>query len=45
VALPDKYAERAGELVDAKVVDMPFRESVNPNTREVLKAQGRDAAI
>ena len=45
VALPDKYAERAGQLVDAKVVDMPFRESVNPNTREVLKAQGRDAAI
>ncbi|MDQ3105584.1 MAG: aminomethyl transferase family protein [Actinomycetota bacterium] len=45
VALPDTYAERAGELVDAKVVDMPFRESVNPNTREVLKAQGRDAAI
>ncbi|WP_232666341.1 aminomethyltransferase family protein [Pseudonocardia sp. TRM90224] len=45
VALPDEYAAVAGEAVPAQVVDMPFRESVNPNTRERLKQQGLDAAV
>jgi hypothetical protein len=31
--------------VAAHVVDMPFRESVNPNTREKLRQQGLDAAV
>lgn len=45
VRLPDAYAETPGEPVDAEVVDMPFRESVNPNTRERLKQRGLDAAV
>jgi glycine cleavage system aminomethyltransferase T len=45
VRLPDRYAHRAGEPVEAEVVDMPFRESVNPNTRERLRQQGLDAAV
>jgi aminomethyltransferase len=45
VRLPDTYAETPGEPVDAEVVDMPFRESVNPNTRERLKQRGLDAAV
>jgi aminomethyltransferase len=43
--LPDAYADRAGEPVEAEVVDMPFRQSVNPNTRERLRQQGLDAAV
>ena len=45
VLLPDTYAETPGEPVAAHVVDMPFRESVNPNTREKLRQQGLDAAV
>lgn len=45
VQLPDRYADTPGEPVDAEVVDMPFRESVNPNTRERLRQQGLDAAV
>lgn len=45
VRLPDSYADTPGEAVPAQVVDMPFRESVNPNTRERLRQQGRDAAV
>ena len=43
VALPDIYCgpqDSAG--VAAEVVDVPFRPSVNPNTREVARAKGRD---
>ena len=45
VWLPDEYAETPGKPVDAEVVDMPFQESVNPNTRERLRQQGLDAAV
>lgn len=45
VLLPDDYADVPGEPVAARVVDMPFRESVNPNTREKLRQQGLDAAV
>lgn len=44
VWLPDAYAGTPGEPVDGSVVDMPFRPSVNPNAREIAKAEGRDAA-
>ncbi|KXF82598.1 glycine cleavage T C-terminal barrel domain-containing protein [Enterovibrio coralii] len=39
VALPSEYG---GEVVDAEVVDVPFRPSVNPNSREVAKDRGSD---
>ncbi|MGH3425138.1 MAG: hypothetical protein ACRDO8_10440 [Nocardioidaceae bacterium] len=29
----------------AEVVEMPFRPSVNPNQREILKKRGLDAAV
>ncbi len=45
VQLPDLYADRPGEPVEAQVVDMPFRVSVNPNTRERLRHRGLDAAV
>ncbi|WGW13657.1 glycine cleavage T C-terminal barrel domain-containing protein [Saxibacter everestensis] len=45
VHLPEQYAETAGEPVRAEVVEMPFRPSVNPNQREILKSQGLDAAV
>jgi glycine cleavage system aminomethyltransferase T len=45
VWLPDKYSDSPGEPVEATVVEMPFRPSVNPNTRERLKEVGMDAAI
>jgi glycine cleavage system aminomethyltransferase T len=45
VRLPDRYADTPGKPVEAEVVDMPFRESVNPNTRERLRQQGLDAAV
>ncbi len=44
IHLPDLYAETAGEPVAAEVVEMPFRPSVNPNAREIARAQGRDVA-
>lgn len=45
VHLPDLYTETAGQAVEAEVVEMPFRPSVNPNAREIAKAEGRDAAF
>src|SRR5210317_1985592 len=45
VKLPDEYAESPGVAVNARIVDVPFRESVNPNKREIAKSQGRDSAF
>lgn len=45
VHLPEQYAEEAGRPVRAEVVEMPFRPSVNPNQRELLKTKGLDAAV
>ncbi|WP_293696110.1 glycine cleavage T C-terminal barrel domain-containing protein [uncultured Agrococcus sp.] len=44
VHLPEQYAEVAGEPIRAEIVEVPFRPSVHPNTRERLKEQGLDAA-
>ena len=44
VKLPDEYSITAGVSVDAKIVEVPFRESVNPNKREVQAAKGLDYA-
>ena len=41
--LPDEYAERPGEPARAEIVDVPFRPSVNPNSREVARSRGRDS--
>ena len=43
--LPDEYCETPGQPVDGEIVEMPFRPSVNPNAREIAKAEGRDAAF
>lgn len=45
VHLPEEYAEESGRPVAATVTEMPFRPSVNPNTRERLAARGEDAAV
>jgi len=37
VHLPEKYSESSGKPVDAEIVDIPFKESYNANTREVVK--------
>ena len=37
VHLPDLYSETPGKPVDAVIVDIPFTDSFNPNTREVVK--------
>ena len=37
VHLPSKYSDSPGKPVDAVVVDIPFTESFNANTREVVK--------
>ena len=37
VHLPEKYSETPGKPVDAVVVDIPFKESFNANTREISK--------
>ena len=37
IHLPEKYCETPGKPVDAVVVDIPFKESFNANTREVVK--------
>ena len=37
VHLPDVYSETPGIPVDAVIVDIPFTDSFNPNTREVVK--------
>ncbi|MEO1091935.1 MAG: glycine cleavage T C-terminal barrel domain-containing protein [Pseudomonadota bacterium] len=44
VWLPDEYATETGKPVAARVVEVPFRPSVNPNARELAKEQGRDFA-
>ena len=44
VNLPDEYSVTPGEPVEGEVVDVPFRESVNPNKREVEAAKGKDFA-
>lgn len=44
VHLPDVYADTPGVPVRATVVEIPFRPSVNPNSRERLRGAGRDAA-
>jgi len=45
VHLPDVYADTPGVPVRAEVVEVPFRPSVNPNQREILKSKGLEAAI
>lgn len=45
VHVPDEYADQPGVPVHAEVVEMPFRPSVNPNSRERLKERGLDAAV
>jgi aminomethyltransferase len=45
VSLPDRFAETPGVPVDATVVEVPFRSSLNPNQRELLKRRGLDAAV
>jgi len=42
--LPEAYAMTPGEPVEAEVVEMPFRESVNKSSREQARAHGRDYA-
>ena len=37
IHLPEKYSETPGEPVEAEIVDIPFKESYNANTREVSK--------
>ena len=44
VRLPDEYSESPGVAVEGEIVDLPFRESVNPNIREVVKSRGLDYA-
>ena len=44
VKLPDEYSVTPGEPVEGEVVDVPFRESVNSNKREVEAAKGKDFA-
>jgi aminomethyltransferase len=44
VWLPDIYASTPGLPVHARVVEVPFRPSVNPSAREVAKENGRDHA-
>ncbi len=36
VHLPEKYSNSPGQPVDAVIVDIPFKESFNANTREVV---------
>ena len=36
VHLPEKYSDKPGTPVDAVTVDIPFKESYNANTREVV---------
>lgn len=42
--LPEEYQPKPGHPVRAEVVEMPFRPSVNPSSRERAKADGRDSA-
>ena len=44
VQLPGAYHESGQDgSASAEVVDVPFRPSVNPNSREVARAKGRDS--
>jgi glycine cleavage system aminomethyltransferase T len=45
VSLPEPYALEAGVPLDATVVEVPFRPSVNPSARELAKMNGRDHAF
>lgn len=45
VWLPRNLLVTPGEPVDAEVVAMPFRKSVNPSAREQAKEKGRDFAF
>lgn len=45
VHLPEQYADVPGSPVAAEIVQVPFRESVNPNQREILRGKGMDAAV
>jgi aminomethyltransferase len=45
VSLPDKFSDTPGVPVGATVVEVPFRPSVNPNQRELLRDKGLDAAV
>lgn len=45
VHLPAQYTDVPGSPVAAQVVEVPFRESVNPNQRERLRGKGMDAAV
>jgi len=38
VHLPAKYSDTPGKPVDAVIVAIPFKESFNANTREVVSA-------
>ena len=42
--LPEAYQTTPGHPVGGRVVEMPFRPSVNPNAREIARAEGRDSA-
>ena len=44
IRLPEEYSESSGVPVSGEIVDLPFRESVNPNIREVVKKKGLDYA-
>jgi aminomethyltransferase len=44
VDLPDPFAEVPGKPVGAEVVEVPFRPSTNPNTRERRRERGLDSA-
>ena len=44
VRLPEEYSESPGVAVSGEIVDLPFRESVNPNIREMVKNKGLDYA-
>jgi len=42
--LPEQYQPWPGHPVWAQVAEMPFRESVNPSSRERAKMEGRESA-
>ena len=44
IELPDEDSESSGDALHAQIVDVPFRESVTPNIREVKKEEGLDYA-
>ncbi|UWG50538.1 Glycine cleavage system T protein (aminomethyltransferase) [Halalkaliarchaeum sp. AArc-CO] len=44
VHLPDEYAEEPGEPVEARVAQVPFKESVHPSAREKAKMDAEEEA-